>query len=571
MPVSLVDILQWRAASQPHKLAFRFLTDGEFEEVVITYKELDRRARSIGALLQASAKPGDRALILFPPGLDFIAAYLGCLYAKIVAIPAFPPHPVRIEKNLPAILCIAADAKPSVALLTRSLFDVLKSRDEVRAGLFNMKLIVTDEDKTGAWAEQWQRPDITGNDLAFLQYTSGSTTLPKGVMITHGNLLHNMTLIEKSFGVTDQTHGIIWLPPYHDMGLISGILQPLYSGILVTLMPYMMFLQRPFRWLQAISHFHGTASGGPNFAYDLCVKKITREQREQLDLSRWEVAFNGAEPVYHKTLDQFAEYFAPCGFHRDAFLPCYGLAESTLLVTGGPKSISLKKIHLVNSALEKNKILISPESTGNTRTVISCGHNQSDQKIRIVNPETLKPCNVDEVGEIWLSGPCVAKGYWNKPPETELTFGAQLSNNEEETYLRTGDLGFQKDGDYYITGRIKNLIISEGKNHYPQDIERTVESSHPAILPGGSVAFSINNDGPERIIIVAEIKHRSNINEEELIKTIRYSISMHHGITIDDIRLTNPGAIPRTTSGKKRHFLCREYYLKGTLKEITLT
>jgi acyl-CoA synthetase (AMP-forming)/AMP-acid ligase II len=355
------------------------------------------------------------------------------------------------------------------------------------------------------------------------------------------------------------------------MGLIGGILQPLYSGIPVTLMPYMMFLQKPFRWLHTISRFHGTVSGGPNFAYDLCVKKITPEQREQLDLSQWEVAFNGAEPVYHKTLDQFAEYFAPCGFRHDAFLPCYGLAESTLLVSGGPKSKSLKKIHLLNSELQKNRVCISSDSNKDTRTVISCGNNQSDQKIKIVNPKTLKPCNSDEVGEIWVSGQSVAKGYWNKPLETDMTFGAQLSDSEGETYLRTGDLGFQKDGEYYITGRTKNLIIAEGKNHYPHDLERTVESSHPAILPGGSAVFSINNDGPERIIVIAEIKHKSYILEDEVIKTIRYAISVYHGLTIDDIRLTNPGAIPRTTSGKKRHFLCREYYIAGTLKEITLT
>ncbi len=568
-PNSLVDVLQWRAKNQPHQLAYRFLTDGEYDEAVLNYEELDRRARSLGALLQTSTKAGDRAFIFFPPGLDFIVAYFGCLYAKIIAIPAFPPHPARIEKNLPAILRIAADAKPAVALLTASLFNVLKSRKEIITGLGKMKLIVIDNDKTSVPAEQWQQPVIKGNDLAFLQYTSGSTATPKGVMITHGNLFDNMKLIEKIFGVSDESHGIIWLPPYHDMGLIGGILQPVYSGIPVTLMPYMMFLQRPLRWLQTISRFRGTVSGGPNFAYDLCVKKITPEQREQLDLSQWKIAFNGAEPVYHKTLDEFAEYFAPCGFHRDAFLPCYGLAESTLLVTGGPKSP--KKIHLVNSELEKNKILISPESNEDTRTVISCGHNQSDQKIWIVNPETLRPSNPGEVGEIWMSGPSVARGYWNKPLETELTFNAQLSNGEEGKYLRTGDLGFENNGEFYITGRIKNLIISDGKNHYPHDIERTVESSHPAILPGGTAVFSISNEGPECIIVVAEIKHKSNINEDEVIKAIRYAISVYHGLTIDDIRLTDPGAIPRTTSGKKRHFLCREYYIAGTLKEITLT
>ena len=282
------------------------------------------------------------------------------------------------------------------------------------------------------------------------------------------------------------------------MGLMGGILQPLYSGYPVTLIPHMMFLQRPFRWLQAISRFHATTSGGPNFAYDLCIRKIKPEQRELLDLSRWEVAFNGAEPVYHKTLDQFADYFAPCGFRREAFLPCYGLAEATLMVAGGPKARSPVIQNLMSSGLEQNQAIISPTKREDTRTLVSCGQNMSDQKIRIVNVETLMPCPADQIGEIWVSGPSVASGYWNKPSETEFTFGARLSNSEEGPFLRTGDLGFLHEGELYITGRLKDLIISDGNNHYPNDIERTVESSHPAIRPAGCAAFSINNSVGER-------------------------------------------------------------------------
>ncbi|MBZ5859382.1 fatty acyl-AMP ligase [Flavihumibacter profundi] len=571
LPTSLVDILRLRANNQPNRLAYRYLADGEYDEVVLTYEDLDRRARSIGALLQSSTRAGDRALLLFAPGLDFVAAYFGCLYAKIIAIPAYPPHPARMERMLPIILGIVDDAAPAVVLLNSALFDVINSQKAVKAGFGNMKLLVTDNNEIDNWAEKWQKPEIEGNDIAFLQYTSGSTTTPKGVMVSHSNLLHNLGLIEKYFGQSSESHAVIWLPPYHDMGLVGGILQPLYTGYPATLIPHMMFLQRPYRWLQAISRFRATTSGGPNFAYDLCMKKIKPEQRELLDLSCWEVAFNGAEQVYHKSLDQFADYFAPCGFRREAFLPCYGLAEATLMVMGGPKGRSPVIQNLMSSGLEQNQVIISPTRREDTRTLVSCGQNGSDQKIRIVDTGTLTLCPADQVGEIWVSGPSVAHGYWNKPSETELTFGARLSNSGEGPFLRTGDLGFLHEGELFITGRLKDLIISDGNNHYPNDIERTVESSHPAIRQAGSAAFSINNSEGERIIIIAEIEQNPDVKAEEIIMAIRKAVAVHHDLHVDDIRLTRPGGIPKTASGKIKHYLCKTNYLAGTLNEIILT
>jgi acyl-CoA synthetase (AMP-forming)/AMP-acid ligase II len=390
-------------------------------------------------------------------------------------------------------------------------------------------------------------------------------------MVSHDNLLHNLDLIATCFGASSASHGVIWLPPYHDMGLIGGILQPLFSGFSVTLIPHMQFLQRPFRWLHAISRFKGTISGGPNFAYDLCVSKIKPEQREQLDLSHWEVAFNGAEPVYHKTLDQFADYFAPCGFRRKSFLPCYGLAESTLMVTGGPKDSPPMMQNLLNSGLEQDRVIISHEKTDDARTLVSSGQNLSNQTIRIVNVKTLIPCPGDEVGEIWVSGPSVGRAYWNKPEETKFTFGARLSNSNEGPFLRTGDLGFLHEGELYITGRIKNLIIQGGKNHYPHDIERIVESSHPAIRPAGCAVFSISNSESEDIIVVVEILHRLKVKTEEVLAAIRNAVSIHHGLQVYDIRITRPGGIPRTTSGKIRHSLCKKEYMNGNLKELILT
>jgi len=565
---NLVDILRWRAKNQPNRLAYRFLENGELEEAVLTYRELDQRARFVGGLLQSGTVAGDRALLLFPPGLDFISAFFGCLYGNVTAIPCLPPHPARIEKNLPIILRIIRNATPTIILLTKALYDSLKLRDQIPAEWGGIRFLVIDNPGSETMALPWEQPAINRSDLAFLQYTSGSTTTPRGVMISHGNLMHNMACIEKTFGVTENSRGVIWLPPYHDMGLIGGVLQPVYSGIPVTLMPHMMFIQNPLRWLQAISRLKGTVSGGPNFAYELCLKKITAEQRDTLDLSSWQIAFNGAEPVYYKTLEKFSAFFAPCGFRQEAFMPCYGLAESTLLVTGGSPSGSVKKQILLNAELERNKVCVAPGGDKHSRTLISCGQNQSDQRIRIVNPESLDLCGPDEVGEIWISGPSVTLGYWNNAAETGQIFNARLSGSEEVPYLRTGDLGFIKDEELYITGRIKNLIICEGKNHYAHDIERTVESAHPAIQQSGSAVFSVSVDGPERLIVVAEIRYRTGMDTDEIIRAIRFSVSSGHGLNAEDIRLAMPGGIPRTTSGKKKHFLCREYYLKGTLKEI---
>jgi acyl-CoA synthetase (AMP-forming)/AMP-acid ligase II len=388
-------------------------------------------------------------------------------------------------------------------------------------------------------------------------------------MVTHNNLLHNLDIIEKSMGLTDKSKTVFWLPPYHDMGLIGGILQPLYTGYPVTLMSHLMFLQRPIRWLQAITRFHATASGGPNFAYDLCVRKIRPEQREQLDLSAWEVAFNGAEPIHHKTLDQFADYFAPCGFCREAFVPCYGLAEATLMVVGGPKARLPVTKNLVKSGLAENKAIITIESSKDTQTVVSCGQNTGRQKIRIIDVQTLSPCLPDEIGEICVSGPSVSSGYWNKSLETISTFDASLFANEERLFLRTGDLGFLHDGELYITGRLKNMVIIDGKNHYPHDIERTVEISHHTILPGGCAVFSIDNSGIECLIVMAEIQHKAIANSAEVIKAIRAFVAEHHDLSVYDIKLTVAGSIPRTTSGKIRHFLCKKNYLAGALNEIT--
>ncbi|HEY0680639.1 MAG TPA: fatty acyl-AMP ligase [Chitinophagaceae bacterium] len=567
-PTSLVDILQWRAKFQPNRLAYRFLTDGENKEDVFSYEELDQRARSIGAMLQISANAGDRVLLLLPPGLDFIAAFFGCLYAGVIAVPAYPPHPARLEKMLPVIHGIIENAQPSVSLMSASLRDAIMNSEIGRVGFKDVKLLVPQNEDLSHLQQKWQKPEIAENDIAFLQYTSGSTSKPRGVMVSHANLLHNLGLIEKSFGQSSESHAVIWLPPYHDMGLVGGILQPLYTGYPVTLLPHLMFLQQPLRWLQAIDRYRATTSGGPNFAYDLCVRKIRPEQRKLLDLSCWEVAFNGAEQVYHRTLQAFADYFAPTGFRRESFLPCYGLAEATLLVTGGPKARLPVISYCESSMLQQNKVITSQIETDETRALVGCGQDIFHQNIKIVDAESGTPCLPGQVGEIWLSGPSVTRGYWNNVRETEATFGARLANSGEGPFLRSGDLGFIQEGELFITGRLKNMIISAGNNHYPNDIEKTIESAHHAIRPAGCAAFSINHAATEQLIVIVEIEQKPDVTAEEIRKAIRNAVSLNHDLSVSDIRLTGAGRIPRTLSGKIKHYLCKSDYMAGNIKEI---
>ena len=567
-PTTLVDILRWRGKNQADKLAFRFLKDGELDEITLNYGELDLRARTLGAMLQVYAEEGDRILLLLPPGLDFIVAYFGCLYANTIAIPVPPPHPLRLETSLANTFRIINDATPAVALLNSSLYGAIVAQNKILDQFRGIRLLITEKDSDKNWADNWKETMIKEDDIAFLQYTSGSTSTPKGAMVSHGNLIHNLSLIEQSFGQTKESQTVIWLPPYHDMGLIGGILQPMFTGNPVTLIPHLLFLQRPIRWLQAISRYKATTSGGPNFAYDLCLRKVRPEQREQLDLSSWEVAFNGAEPISYNTMEQFAAYFAPCGFRMESFLPCYGLAESTLLVSGGPKCRLPVAKNLEKTGLEKNHVTVSQERNNATQSVVGCGQIMEGQKIRIVDTETLNLCLPDQIGEVWVSSPSVTKGYWNKAMETVSTFGAQIAGTGEGPFLRTGDLGFQYEGELFITGRLKNLIIIDGKNHYAHDLERTVQASHSGISPSGCAVFSIDNSGREQIVAMAEIQHRLIENIEEVKKAIRMAVAEHHELPIYDIRLVPSGSIPRTTSGKIKHFLCRQNYLSNTLKEI---
>ncbi|MEI2580372.1 AMP-binding protein [Scytonema sp. PRP1] len=563
---TLVDLLRKRALQQPRQVAYTFLVDGEAQEVSLTYQALDQKARSLAAVLQSMKATGERALLLYPPGLEFIAAFFGCLYAGVTAVPVYPP---RRNQRMTRLQAIAQDAQATLALTTTTVITNLAQSWKQEPELAALQCIATD-DISNDLASNWLKPEITSNSLAFLQYTSGSTGKPKGVMVSHSNLLHNSALIHKCFGHTPDSHGVIWLPQYHDMGLIGGVLQPLYGAFPVTLMSPETFLQKPFRWLKAISQYKATTSGGPNFAYDLCVDKITDEQRSQLDLSSWEVAFSGSEPVLAQTIERFSATFEDCGFKRSAFYPCYGMAETTLIVSGGLKTAPPVIRFVKDKAFQQNLVETAPEEQEDTRAIVGVGRSPLDQKIVIAHPESLTKCRDGQIGEIWVSGPSVAGGYWKKPQETQQTFNAQLQDTGEGPFLCTGDLGFLLDGELFVTGRIKDMIIIRGQNHYPQDIELTIQKSHSALRPNCGAAFSVEVEGVERLVIVQEVErsYLQKLDLDEVVRAIRQAVSEQHQLQVYAVVLLKTASIPKTSSGKIQRHACRDGFLNGSLDVV---
>ncbi len=453
-PASLVDLLCRRGHAQPQQVAYTYLARGELPEFELSYGELDRQAREIAAALQQSLQQGDRALLLFPPGLEFISAFFGCLYAGVIAVPAMPPQPSRLERTLPRLRAITANARPAAVLTTASLAAAAEQIAEQAPELREPAWLAVEGLGRGM-ADAWVAPALGHATIAFLQYSSGSTALPKGVMLSHGNLLHNQRIIHHAFDNTEQASAVSWLPLYHDMGLIGSVIQPLYLGNRCIMMSPVDFLQRPARWLQAISRYGASTSGGPNFAYDLCVRRVDEEQRAGLDLSGWRVAFNGAEPIRRETIEQFVAAFAPRGFRREAFYPCYGLAETTLFVTGNVRDRAPVYRALDDGALRRNRVVAAPDENSARRTLVSSGRPRPESRVLIVDPDTRVPCTAEQVGEIWVAAPNVGQGYWDQPELSQATFGARLAGSDEGPFLRTGDLGFMSDGELFVTGRLK--------------------------------------------------------------------------------------------------------------------
>ncbi|NEO35901.1 MAG: amino acid adenylation domain-containing protein [Moorea sp. SIOASIH] len=562
--LSLVDLLGDRAQAMPNQLAYIFLQNGETPSGSLTYGELDRQATAIAADIQSMQ--GERALLLYPSGLEFITAFFGCLYAGVIAVPVYPP---RRNQKLSRLLNIVNDAQAYVALTTTSILADLEQRWASDASLGQLKLIATDT--IVADSQEFAPLSVTGSSLAFLQYTSGSTGTPKGVMVTHGNLIQNSTDLDRGWEHNSDSVIVTWLPTFHDMGLIYGMLQPIYKGCKCIMLPPASFIQKPIRWLKAISDYGGTHSGAPNFAYALCVEKTTPEQRNQLDLSSWSMALNGAEPVRADVLEKFAQVFEVSRFNKRAFCPGYGMAEATLKISAVRAKDKPIYYHIDATALEQNYVVEFPDEKHlGKRTLVGCGRSEIDTKVIIVNPQTCCRSASEEIGEIWVSGGSVASGYWNRPEATQKTFQAYLKDTGDGPFLRTGDLGFFSKGELFVTGRLKDLIIIRGRNHYPQDIELTVENSHPALRSHCSAAFSVERDGEERLVVAGEVErtHLRKLNTEEVVREIQIALSTEHELDVDGVVLLKTGSIPKTSSGKIQRRACKQGFLEGSLNVV---
>ncbi|UUO07000.1 aminotransferase class I/II-fold pyridoxal phosphate-dependent enzyme [Blastopirellula sp. J2-11] len=563
---TLLDSLRAHVESQGDKTAFTFLKSDE-EQISVNYRDLDSRAREIAHRLLQVVEPGDRALLMYPAGLDFIEAFLGCLYAGIVAVPAYPP---KKNRNAERILTIAEDCSPRLLLCASETKRNVEG--EIARAMPRSTVLATNERSA---ASGGSLPQLHSDQLAFLQYTSGSTAVPKGVMVTHGNMVANEQLIQQYFQFTQESTVVSWLPMFHDMGLIGGILAPLFVGFPSVLMAPNTFLREPIKWLQTVTDFGATATGAPNFAFDLCAKKITPQQKTKLDFSSLTIAFNGSEPVRAETVQRFSEAFADCGFRPEAFFPCYGMAETTLLVSGGPPLANTDIVTVDAAQLVQHQIVDSDQG----RPLVSCGQVGPDLEVRIVDPETFIQRSPHEVGEIWLNGDSVAQGYWHRTNETVEAFQAQLEG-DDRNWLRTGDYGFLRDGQLYVTGRLKDLIIIRGRNIYPQDIEELVEQHFEVIEPNSCAAFSVESNGEEKLLVIAEgtremVRWSNNgggngelVDLHHKIDTLRSAILNQFEVALTDLMFVRPATFPTTSSGKVQRQLAKKRFESGDFEIV---
>jgi acyl-CoA synthetase (AMP-forming)/AMP-acid ligase II len=511
----------------------------------VSVGELDRRARAIAAAIGGLDLAGEPVLLIYPPGLDFVAALYGCMYAGAIAVPS-PPPDFGPEHAPERIRTIVGDALPRAVMTTRALSEMMRPLTG-GTGTATIPIVATDvADLPGE--DAWRDPGARDTDLALLQYTSGSTGVPRGVMVTHRNLIENCAVV-RPLADHPGARGVLWLPPYHDMGLIGGLLMPLYLRYPVTLMSPVTFLLRPLSWLRAIGKYRATMTGAPDFGYDLCVRRPPPENRRGLDLSTWRVAYNGAEVVRRETMEAFAEAFGPNGFRRSAFYPCYGLAESTLIVAGGEP--------------DEEPVFHEDESG---KTLVGCGRPDERTTLEIVDPETRELCGEGAVGEIWVRGPSVAAGYWRRDAETSASFGAELPRDDGGPYLRTGDLGFRAGGELFVTGRIKDLLVVGDRSFYPTDVERACQAAVPALRRECGAAFV--TDDERRVVLVQEVKPREDGEYAEIIDAVREAAHASLGLDLDALALIAPRTIPRTTSGKIRRRRCRELFLGGELELV---
>jgi acyl-CoA synthetase (AMP-forming)/AMP-acid ligase II len=563
---TIVDVLADRSAESTERLSYSFLTDEVVER--LPFACVASRATPPAQELIETGGRGERAILLFPPGLEFVVGLFAAWCSGFVPVPVFPPDPLRLDATLARLRILVRDAAPRAVLCSEPILrmreQICDRVEELRA----LRWIVTDAGASGRSAtELGALPRPRPADLALLQYTSGSTGTPKGVLVTHASLMHNQRMIVAAMGGSPDAVTVSWLPAQHDMGLIGCVLSPFFVGYPSVMLSPLDFIQRPVRWLRAIANYGGTICGGPAFGYELCARRVSASERKDLDLSRWRVAFCGAEPVRAETIDRFVEVFRECGLRREAFYPCYGLAENTLIATGGTPHEAARILVVDAEELERGRAL-APSPGRPFRRLVSCGRELLDQPVRIVDPRSRRELPESHVGEIWVRGPSVASGYWRRPAETTGTFGARIAGGRSHTYLRTGDLGLLSEGELFVTARMKDLIIFRGRNVYPQDVEAAAERSHVAIRSGCVAAFSLELDGAEAVGLVAELRAATSEPLEAVIEALRLRAASELEIPLAGIALLEPKTIPKTTSGKIRRKACRDGWLNGSLAEL---
>jgi acyl-CoA synthetase (AMP-forming)/AMP-acid ligase II len=553
---SLPEMLQGRAARQSAERAYVFVDEHLHEEASLTYGELHARALAVAGQLTSQCEPGDRALLVFPPGLDFIVAYFGCLYAQVIAVPVNPP---RKEVVQGATRSIVSDCAPSVVLTLNAMVDFMKPALESVCS--ELRWLAVDQIADGH--TDFEPLPCSPDSTAFLQYTSGSTSDPKGVMVSHGNITANQEMIRRAFGHDRHSTVAGWAPLFHDQGLIGNVLQPLWCGATGILMSPLVFTRWPLLWLSVISRYRVHTSGGPNFAFEICVARAGggRNVPQDLDLSCWKTAFNGAEPIRPDTLRRFTETFAPYGFSEKALYPCYGLAEATLLVAGSKKGRGPRTVEADIEELGRGRFAETPAGCG--RTLVGSGRVLPEQQLRIVDPETGYRCATNEIGEIWVSGPHVAKGYRGRPETTAHIFGARCEGEPDRTYLRTGDLGVVIDDELYIVARLKDLIIIRGRNVYPHDIELTSQSAHPVLRKGACAAFAVPGGDGEKLVVVQEVRREQQADPADVAQSIRAAIVREHDIALGDLVLTTARELSKTSSGKIMRAAASKRYREG--------
>ncbi|WP_397569078.1 fatty acyl-AMP ligase [Schlesneria sp. T3-172] len=565
---SIYSCLVDAAVRQPDKLLYVFPETRWNSADSLTYSLLAERAARAARAISSQTRPGDRALLLFPTGPEFCEAFLGCVACGVIPVPLRTPN---LRRNARSLDEICHDCAPTLILADDATARLLRTDQQLTPALAPLPVMTANEWR-GAPSEF---PTLTfaPHDTVFLQYTSGSTARPKGVQVTHANLLANVTMIRDQMQVrTGEDSSVTWLPHYHDMGLVGSYLTTIFTNLTCTCLPPEEFAFRPASWLQAIAAQRADICGCPDFGYQLCAEKISDEEMSGLDLSAWRVAFVGAERIREETLRLFARRFSAWGFGESSFFPCYGLGEATLMATGGPAGNGVIVRTVSKRGLAENRIEPAP-SRDDELQIVGSGATFASSTVSIRDPETGTPLAEGSIGEIHLCSESVTPGYFQRDDLNSFLFRDISENGEERRFLRTGDLGFLSDQHLFVTGRLKELIIVRGRNLYPEDVEHVVQSAHPSLQPRGTVAFSVDQNGLEAFVIASELKRTARGPEsfEEILGAIRSAVALSFGISPAEIVLLRQASVPRTSSGKPRRLMVRESYLKGTLEMIPST